>query len=66
MFASVIRRVLSAEFEFRLPAIFLQPLVPNPKTSSDFFPATIPSFPLEIWINNKTVGLVTATKLPLV
>ena len=47
LFASVRGRVLSAEFEFRL-AVFLQPLVPNPKTSSDCLTATILNFPPEI------------------
>ena len=56
---------LSVEFQFWLPAIFLQALVPNKKTSSDFLTATSLSLPLEIFINKWTVALVAVRKSPL-
>ena len=45
------RYSVSVEFEFGLPAIFLQPLVPNMKISADYFTVTSLSFPVEICIN---------------
>ena len=56
------RYSVSVEFEFGLPVIFLQPLVPNMKISADFTVTSL-SFPVEICIN-KWWGLLAVRKLP--